>query len=322
MGRGFLKYGISIVLVCVAVTMLAREEYIALFKKISFLDLLICLLFSFGLVVIGGFTMNYFIAKHYQKKLHLVDILTLPLMINLWGFLMPVRGGILYSIFFFKTKYQIKFVQGASMTLFLYTTSFVLMGVGGVFFYGTQQDSHFFIMVISLFLVMSPLIIVAMSLLFQKIYFSDSSVFKKIQILVSSVVNDFLRAWNDRRTLFSVVLLIVARYIFLAARYSWAADAFNLEIPFAAIVVLTFGVEFSDIVFRFLPGNMGLSELVAGGLFGVVGQEVGEGLLIALFIRFTTLLLTFTVGTWAVLANMEHFHVSNLKLIWQKIKTV
>ena len=118
-----------------------------------------------------------------------------------------------------------------------------------------------------------------------------------------------------------VSLLWIGRYLMRALRFYWGTVVFGLHIPFASLFLLSMLIEVSEGLFRFSPGNLGVSELLSGGLIGLMGENTQEGILIALFSRLSNLILTFTWGLWAVMKNIHYLHIKNFKSLWEQLKT-
>src|SRR3972149_12192545 len=100
--------------------------------------------------------------------------------------------------------------------------------------------------------------------------------------------------WRLNLVVLGLTLLRIGVSIFW---FYWAIVIFGLHVSFTEVAVISLANEFSLII-RFVPGNIGVDEFVAGGVLSVMGGTVGEGVLIMLFLRFSSLVLTFTVGVW------------------------
>lgn len=319
--KNILKSSLPFLLILAAIAIICQDNSILLFKRISLVDLLVAIVISFLLYAVTGYAMGFLISKQYQIKMNPLDILTLPLMMTFWGLVVPIRGGLLYAAFFLKSKYKLKAVEGLSVPIYIQMLSFVLMGAVGIIYLVAQNRLFSFPTLVVSCLLFSPLILKLANAVFQKLPLTQWEFLKKIKTLINSVVIHSSLPWSDMKTNSLVGLLLLSRFFLRAIRYYWATLVFGIEVSFWALVILTFAIETADIMLRTPGGNLGLNELISGGIVNILGEETQEGILIALFSRLSNLLLIFTAGLWAVIVNMRHFQIDNFKSLWAKIKT-
>ena len=311
---------IAIFFIIIAIKILWRDNYIALLKEISFFDLLIAVILTFLLIVSSSYTLQYLIFKQYKIKISTIDTATLPLMMNFWGYIIPFRGGILYSILFLKAKYKVKLVDSTAINVYVQMVMFAFMGFLGLVYLAAHQRIISVLGACSVMLVLNPLIVKLVNVMFQRFSAQPTSVVGKIQHLTNIVIDNSNSSFTDVRATSVVVIILLARFFLRAVRYYWATLVFKIEIPFLSLIVLTLAIEFAMVTLRFSPGNLGINELLSGAIVGMLGQASQEGILIELFCRFANLLLIFTAGLWAVLVNMKYFDVNTFKSLWSKVK--
>ena len=319
MKKTVIKYILAIILIGIAIKLLFKGEYIALVKQISLSDLLITILISFFLGGASGQGFAYIIRKQYRTQLSLTDIFTLPFMMLFSGLIVPIKGGMLYSIFFFKSKYGVKISGGASITLFMYMVSFVLMGIAGLY-YTVFIESSWPLALIAVVLIVNPLLLKMTKHLWRRVPSAGNKILNKLHQVTTSVLNESDRLGKDWKTVASVSSLVLLKYALRTLRYYWAAVVFGFDIPLFSLLLLTLSIELMNIAFRFSPGNLGLNELVSGGIINLMGNPTEEGILIALLCRFANLLLTFSIGFWAIKATMKYFKIGTLKSLWSHLK--
>ena len=110
--------------------------------------------------------------------------------------------------------------------------------------------------------------------------------------------------------LFTVASLMV--FIFLLI---YITIVFNIHTGVNKIVMFALMMRLSTLV-RLVPGNLGVQELFSGGAFYIIGGNLNDGLAIALFVRFLSIVLTFTIGTLGIVVNLNHFKMRELKKMW------
>ena len=321
MNKPVFRYLFSAVLILIAIGMLWQNNYISLVKKVSFTDLLVVIFLSLLLAVSRGYTLAYLITREHKTKISFADMVLLPLMMGFWGFFIPVKGGMLYSILFLKAKYKVRALDSTSVTVYIHMVMFSLMGSFGICYIFFKGQLLSIGGLISLLFLLNPLILKGANLFFQKFAFKPAGFPARVQALINSIVINSSSPLTNIRTTAIVVGLSLSRLLFRTARYYWATLVFGLEIPVTTLIILTLTVEFAMITIRFSPGNLGVNELLSGGVMGLLGSASQEGILIELLCRFSTLLLTFTVGAWAVGRNMKYFKMDTFKSLWSALKT-
>jgi len=217
-------------------------------------------------------------------------------------------------------KYKIKFVEGISISATNHLMTIVLYGILGICYIISQGMLLSMSTVIALLFVFCPLIVTYLHKILSKITFQNNSFLGKIQSIVDSIVKNHNELWSNFNILISLFLLSC---VHTALRIYWiylATVIFDLNIPFLAVIAMALLTELS-IIIRFLPGNIGIYELLSGGTFQALGQSGEVGILIALFLRMITVMVTFTIGLFALNANLKYFDVDNIKSVWRSLKT-
>jgi len=312
---------IAAIFLFLAIRILCHDNYISLFKEISLLDLLVAMLISFMLSFSGGYILKFILQDQYQARISFIDTCTIRLMMNFWSFIIPIRGGLLYILFFLNSKYKIKISEGASTNIFVYIVSFTFSGLFGLYYTISNGKVFSIETLVSLLFVLNIFLLRGANALFQKLPTAQFRLFHKLKLFLNTLVINSNRSFRNIKTTGIVFFLIVVRYFFQAGRYYWAAVVFGIDISFTTAMVLAIIIEMNNMIFRISPGNLGLNELLSGGVFAIIGESSQEGIIIALFIRLANWILTFTVGLWAVMINIKYLSIDNLRSLWFKLKT-
>lgn len=136
---------------------------------------------------------------------------------------------------------------------------------------------------------------------------------------INLVLNNLFSLFSDVKTLFIILLLSVVGNAIRVLWFWFSARAIGFEFSFQAIIILSVITEISSII-RFLPGNLGLNEVIFGSTNYILGNSTSEGILFALFIRVSILFVTFTLGLIIVICNLKYFKVKDIKSLWRNIK--
>ena len=65
----------------------------------------------------------------------------------------------------------------------------------------------------------------------------------------------------------------------------------------------------ASLILRVTPGNLGIEQLVSGGILHVLGGKLGDGISISLFTKITNLILVFSIGSIANFYYMKYFRL-------------
>lgn len=319
MRKNIVSFGISVLLIAIVVIILIRSNYITLVKKISWTDIAVSIVICLSVFALSGYRIGYLMSRQYHTRLRLIDVVTLPIMMNLWGYVIP-KGGMLYSAFFLKTKYRIKAAEGFSIAVYIFLITMVLTGFIGLYY--TVSKNLFFSVgtFISILLVLSPFIIKVLNIILQRFSFERIVLLKNIQSVTTSIIDNSNIFLTDVSMTVVVFLLTLANIAGRAVWFYWAATVFDMQVSIVAAVMLALVSQLA-LVIRFVPGNLGVNELMAGGALSILGGTIEEGILFTLFNRFACLLLTITVGLLSIAANMKYFHLKDLKSMWKALKS-
>jgi uncharacterized membrane protein YbhN (UPF0104 family) len=296
-----------------------QEEYREIIVGISLFQAAVTLAITFGLFFINGYMIAFMASHHYKTSIGLGDVALLPLMMHLWSFIIPFRGGLLFSAFFLKMKYNIKGAEGIAIGVFTTMISLVLTGLCGIYF--TFYNNMFYSSwtVLAILLSLSPLIIFVLDRMMQRIRLKNHSLLDRLRIFTASVTGNSIKLLMDYSIsagIFSITIAGIALYILFIV---WVTCILHIEASLDKVVIFALMMRLSVFV-RIVPGNIGVQELLSGGSFYLVGGNVTDGLAIALFVRFFSLLLTFSLGVIGIAVNMNHFKMRNIRQLWADLR--
>ena len=69
---------------------------------------------------------------HYKLRIKTIDILTLPMMMHLFLYVLPIKGGMLFQVIYSKHKYNLDLSKGFSIGLMVFLNSIVLTVIIGL----------------------------------------------------------------------------------------------------------------------------------------------------------------------------------------------
>ena len=311
--KTFFKYLIASILIVAILRHLFTTHYLGLIKNVSPGELLLSILIAFVLFTLSGTRYYYILKKYHHTKFLLQDISLFPIMMNLWGYLLPTQGSLIFSTLFLKYKYQVTIRRSFSINLYIYLFSVVLTGAIGLYYTVSHQMYYSPISIVSMFFLFSPVIIVIMTKLLAGMHFLELfKILKTLQEKMSSLLGELNSFWLDPKLNITLFFLNI---VHLIVTYLWFFEAtivFDLALSNYEIIMLAL-ISRLALIFKFTPGNLGVTEVAAGGALHLLGGNFSEGVICTLFFRFTTLLIASIVGGFATIYNMQYVKLKEIK---------
>jgi len=313
--KTFFKYLIASILIVVILRHLTTTHYLGLLRNISPGELLFSIFIALVLFTLSGTRYYYILKKYHHTKLLLQDIPLFPIMMNLWGYLLPTQGSLIFSTLFLKYKYQVTIRRSFSINLYIYLFSVVLTGAIGLYYCVSHQMYFSPILIVSVFFFFSPVIILIITKLIKGMHFLEFfNILKIVREKTLSLLAGINSFWLDPKLNLTLFFLNI---VHLFVTYLWffqTTIVFDLTLSNYEIIMLALMSRLA-LILKFTPGNLGITELVAGGALHFLGGNFSEGVLCTLFFRFTTLLIAAIVGGFATIYNMQYVNLEKIKKI-------
>ena len=317
MTRKTIAYLLAVIFIFISLFVLIRGDYLSLITKISLGDFFISVIIALSVFFLSGCKIAYLSSSQLGVKLGFADIVTLPMAMNFWSYVIP-KGGMLYSTFFLKAKYGIKAAHGFSITVYIYFMMVVLAGFFGLYYTISRGFLFSLGTLVSVVLILSPFIMKLLDMILGVLPLGELPFTKNVQGIIHSIISNSTTLWSNIPATTVIFILTLGHIILRVFWLYWAVHVFEMDVPLIALIELALIAQLS-IIIRFIPGNIGLNELISGGALSILGGTMGEGILISLFMRFSTLVLTFTLGTLSVIVNVKHFNMKSLKTMFSAI---
>ena len=301
----------GLVLLAITVFYLYKHIDLRIIKNISIIDILISSVFAFIIFAMSG--LLYRLLLHSKEiYISLFDTLTLPIAMNFWSYIIPLKGGGAYFIFFLKNKYKANYSSSVAITAYCYLVTIIITGMSGIFFYCTNDTLPLTFLVFSICFLFSPLGLV----LWPFFYKRRPQLLKRAQInrLIHWFDNTYLslvELLKNHKLSASIVVISTIRFLVLTTWFYWLMNTLSIETSTTKAFLLVMTMELTAI-FKLIPGNLGVNELVTGGVMATIGGAAHEGILLAATYRISALSLTFTVGLISSIYNLKYFHISRI----------
>jgi uncharacterized membrane protein YbhN (UPF0104 family) len=312
-------YGVGIAVFLVVVwKILGEQTYLAHIQHISYFNLAIAFLIAFTLFLINGAIIAILTSQNYQTHIKIGDMVLLPFMMHLWSFIIPFRGGLLFSAFFLKMKYGVKGSDSIAIGMYTIYINLMLTGLCGIYFVFKNHLLASMWTILSILLLFSPAVIWIIKYLLDRLSFQKPAILKNLKYMLAAANDSSLSLLLNYKIGAVVFILTLLNFILYILFLLWITASLNFVTTFDRIVIFALMMRLSTFV-RIVPGNMGIQEIFSGGAYYLVGGSLNDGLAIAVAIRFLSLVLTFSLGALGTLMSMRHFKMSAVNQLWQAL---
>jgi uncharacterized membrane protein YbhN (UPF0104 family) len=284
---------IALLLLCVVgigFYLRANQDLVALLTNLSWQTAVLLVILRFLFVALNGLFLKLFAAK-LNVHLNWREWIGLPFITTMGNYLTPLSGGMLARAAYLKNRHALSYTHFATLLAANYLITFwvsVLAGLVTMPFLWRQANAPWLL------------------LLFLGICWAGLSV-----ILLAPVprflsikrpfrlLNQALVGWrivkSDRSLMWRLVSLAIASLLLNAAAFWLSYRTLQIPVSWGTAVMVSLATVFSTLT-TITPGNFGIREAFVSFISEIVGAGIGGGLLVALFIRGTTLISAFTLG--------------------------
>jgi len=257
---------------------------------------------SFGLLMKVGFQ------RQFGLTINPSELLTLPLMMNLFTYIIPIKGGLLFQIFYMKRRHHLDISGGFSLGVTLFVTGLLITVVVGLALNGWlglgTGPIFYFLALIGVALVLFAVVLGMLPVTRTQ----NGSISGRLLQFLCEVGVQLRHQLSHPRLLRALFACSLLSLLVQTVWYWQAGVVLGVESHFLSMLLVTLVLRVVLLV-RILPGNLGFQELVMGAVFAAAGFSVQDGLLIALLTRFVSVLLTGTIGLAGFYASLGRLDV-------------
>lgn len=277
-------------LVGIAFYLRANQELVTLLANLSWTTAVFLVILRFLFVATNGLFLKLFAAK-LNIYLNWREWVGLPFVTTMGNYLTPLSGGMLVRAAYLKNRHALSYTHFATLLAANYLITFwvsVLAGLVIMPFLWQQANAPWLLL---LFLGVCWVGLSIILLTPMPRFPSEKRPFR--------LLNQALIGWHtvksDRSLIWQLVLLSVVSLVLNAAAFWLSYRALDIPVSWGTAVMVSLATIFSTLT-TITPGNFGIREAFISFISQIVGAGVGEGLLVALLIRGTTLISAFTLG--------------------------
>ena len=303
---------LSVLLLYIGFKYLISKEQRDLFFAIPLTTLLTSVLICIPSFILSGIELRFLYNKVSKIKLTAYDTATLPIVINLWGVLIPFQGSFIYTTAYIHSKYKKGIGHSAKVYLLSFSISLALAGLIGILYasFSNIAFSIYFIM-LSALLVFNPLGLVVLEQLLSR--------YKDIKHeWLSKIINKASKLFGtehiDKKLLFYLVLLKICNIATSAIWAYWVTITFRINLTVIQLLLILLLTNLTALI-QITPGNIGVNQIASGGLAILVGGTMNDGFFLSAFQFLSNFTIAITLGSLFTFINMKYFS-------WQYFKSL
>ncbi|MBI4931133.1 MAG: flippase-like domain-containing protein [Bacteroidetes bacterium] len=262
-----------------------------------------CLL-TIPMYLLSGIS-SFILYKSVSKTtISLYDVVTLPFVISMWGFLIPFQGSYIYNSIYFKAKYHITIVNTTSIYLLSVSISLIIAGILGIIYNCFFKQNSIFL-ILSIASLIHPVFIFLSLYLLKKNKNTNQNFIGKMKNKIEIIFTDYMAALNGKNlSLLSIISLLDT--LFYAAWSLWICKNLGFDLSFFQLLLLASFVKLTLLV-KLTPGNMGINQFASSGIILLAGGTIAEGFTLSLYQTAIFIITSFLLGSVFSVMNMKYF---------------
>lgn len=259
-------------------------------KNIPISYILILLVVQVLLLVTNGLLLKT-LTLQFNIHLKMTEWFGLAVVTTMVNYVTPFSGGLLFRATYLKHQHSFSFTKFATLIYANYIINFWTIGVIGTLSILFVNPTGINRMVLLFFLMVAIILSIIILLPVTKIPGNS-----KLNKIINSSIDGWLLIKRDKKLLTKLISYTLINIILNALAFWVACSALGFTISLFASVIISLVAAFS-IVIKITPANLGIHEAIIGFSAPLVGIGAGEGLMTALVIRGTGIIVIFLLGT-------------------------
>ncbi|MFT4713967.1 MAG: uncharacterized membrane protein YbhN (UPF0104 family) [Candidatus Azotimanducaceae bacterium] len=308
----------GILFVAVAIVTFNNMDLSLILGQLTVSNALVNVGLAIAFFVSFGMTMR--VSFRQQYKLHLApsDVITLPIMMHLFTYIIPIKGGLLFQVFYIRHKYKLELSKSFSLGITTFMVSVFLTVVIGLGL-SLQLQLNTDILpsvfgIIGFGLVTLPIILWLLPK--QSAHF-EGTIYKLLRFLID-LRNELLSQIKNLRLVTGLLLTGLISILIQSLWFWQSATVLGIEADLNLVILVVLILRIILLV-RLLPGNLGIQELMIGGVFLMAGFSIEEGLAVALLTRLVSVFLAATIGLIGLYSNLQYYESRKLSALTKTV---
>lgn len=282
-----------------------HPETVDLLTNLSIKTAVVLILLRLIFLAINGLFLKLYAAK-LGVILSFREWIGLPYMTTMGNYLTPLSGGMLARAAYLKSRHSLPFTHFATLLAANYLLTFWVAAL-----FGLIISLSYINRVNTVWLLVAFFVIVWVGLTILLLFpIPQIPGNHRLMGILNQGIEGWLTIKRDRRLMWSLIGLTVASVLLNGFAFWFAYQALNIPATVQAAMLVSLSSVFSVII-TITPGNFGIREAFVSFTSELIGMGVGEGLLVALLIRASTLVSAFTLGPLFAFLLARNLNVSD-----------
>lgn len=239
--------------------------------------------------------LNGIFLKLYATKLGVIlrvrEWVGLPYITTMGNYLTPLSGGMIARAAYLKNRHALPFTQFATLLATNYLLTFWVAALIGLFLSILLLDQGNMVWLLVAFFAA-----IWMGFTFVMLFpIPKLPGNHRLLRLLNQAIDGWMTVKQDRRLMLYLLLLTTISIMLNGFTFWFAYRTLNVAISIQGALLVSLSGVFAVII-SITPGNFGIREAFISLTSSIIGVGVGEGLLVALLVRASTLVSAFTLG--------------------------
>ncbi|MBE2224797.1 MAG: flippase-like domain-containing protein [Anaerolineae bacterium] len=279
-----------LILFGIIVYLIFNPEILDLLLNLSVETAVILILLRLLFLALNGVFLKLFAAK-LGVMLRFKEWIGLPYMTTMGNYLTPLSGGMLARAVYLKSRHALSFTHFATLLAANYLLTFWVAAFVGLILSLIFIDQYPAVWLLAVLLAVVWVGITAV-LLFPIPKLPGNH---RLMRMINQGIEGWTMIKQDRILVLYLLILTVVSVFLNGFTFWYAYRALSTPISMQAALLVSLSSVFSVFI-TITPGNLGIREAFVSVTSEIIGAGAGEGLLVALLIRASTLVSAFTLG--------------------------
>jgi uncharacterized membrane protein YbhN (UPF0104 family) len=281
---------LAIVITGIILFLIMNPHFFRPFLNITLTHAFLLIITNFICTSINGLFLREFTSK-FGIDLTILEWFGLSVVTTMGNYITPFSGGMLVRATYLKRKHAFPYSKFMSMLAANYLVIFWMIGIVGTVILIKRVSDISSIYVLLVFFI-TIVCIISMLLLVPSIKLVERS-------WLTGYINEALNGWDmirkDGRLLSTIVVYAAINMMTNGLSFWIAYNALGTAVPFTSAFLVSLFVSFSLLI-NITPGNLGVQEVIVSLSSGLLGIGAGLGLVAALLVRASAMLIAFSLG--------------------------
>ena len=267
---------------------------------------------TFGIIMWVGFWLQY------NLKMRLSEIFFLPLMMHLFIYIMPIKGGMLFQVFYTRQKYKLDISKGFSLGVMIFLITVTLAAVLGLTLTYLIPVNSPELKSGLLFMGLSVIGLMVVLRFIPESNIKGDGWIAKLRRFLISVRMQLVGQIKNVKLSVGLLLTTIVSTLMQSLWFWQTAAMLGISTDFAPILLIVLVLQVM-LLFRFVPGNLGLQEIMIAAVFSAAGFEIQEGLMVGLITRLIAVFWSAVNGLPALYYNLRYFESSSISGLLKRV---